>query len=374
MQTPMLFIDREKIKNNYREIKNAFPQINIAYAIKSNSHQEIIKILQKENSFFETASISEIEYLISLGIEPSRILFSNPVKAISAIERALQLGIKKMTFDSLEEAEKIIHLKNYLHLFLRLIVSNEGSQWPLVGKFGLGRALWEDAFTLLKEKSIPLKGISFHVGSQCESLTAWDNAMNTAYDAFVMAKNFGLQPSALNIGGGFPIFLGADVPSAKEISQTITKHLERWQQDGIILQEIFAEPGRFISGSAGFIQTKVLGIAQRDLNGTRKKWVYLDAGVFGGLMETIDGITYPILTDGEGELERVQLCGPSCDSVDKMFEVSLPSPKEGDTIYLLGAGAYTTVYASNFNGFAMPQIEFIDSTEEFFKKLPQPPR
>lgn len=63
MQTPMLFIDREKIKNNYQELKNAFPQINIAYAIKSNSHQEIIKILQKENSFLKLHPLVKLNIL-----------------------------------------------------------------------------------------------------------------------------------------------------------------------------------------------------------------------------------------------------------------------------------------------------------------------
>lgn len=361
-------MDRKRIKKNYVEISQALPKVKIAYAIKSNSDQEIVKILKNENSFFETASLAEIQYLLSLGVSPKQILYSNPVKSLSAIEQSISLGVQRTTFDSLEEAQKLLPFQKDLKLFLRIIVSNEGSMWPLVGKFGLGKTLWQKTFSFLQKHNMPLYGISFHVGSQCESLSTWDNAMQTAWQAFTLAKEFGLYPVALNIGGGFPIFLGNPIPTIFEIGNIINQHLEQWQKQGLVLEEIFAEPGRFISGSAGFLKTKVIGVANRELNGKYKKWVYLDTGVFSGLMETIDGISYPMKSSGSGELEEVQLCGPSCDSVDKMFMAKLPQPKEGDVLYLLGAGAYTTVYASNFNGFAMPQVTWIDSSKDFFKK------
>lgn len=368
MKTPILFMDRKRIQQNYLDIAQALPTAKIAYAIKSNSDQAIIKILKEENSFFETASLAEIQYLLSLEVLPEHILYSNPVKSLSDIKQSIAWGVQRTTFDSLEEVEKLAPFKNDLKLFLRIIVSNEGSMWPLVGKFGLGKTLWQKVFSFLQKQSIPLFGISFHVGSQCESLATWDNAMKTAWQAFTLAKEFGLKPVALNIGGGFPIFLQQPVPTIFEIGSIINQHLEQWQEKGTMLKEVFAEPGRFISGSAGFLKTKIIGVAQRELNGKYTKWVYLDTGVFSGLMETIDGISYPIKSNGSGKLETVQLCGPSCDSVDKMFMAKLPSPKEGDILYLSGAGAYTTVYASNFNGFAMPQIEWIDSAEDFFKK------
>jgi ornithine decarboxylase len=39
-------------------------------------------------------------------------------------------------------------------------------------------------------------------------------------------------------------------------------------------------------------------------------------------------------------------------------KVALPEPEVGDFLYILSAGAYTTVYAASFNGFPTPEVVF----------------
>ena len=78
------------------------------------------------------------------------------------------------------------------------------------------------------------------------------------------------------------------------------------------------------------------------------------------MMETIDGISYPMLFSSTAEKETAMLCGPSCDSVDKMYEAQIPKAKPGDAVLFLSAGAYTSVYASDFNGFLGPKMVFVD--------------
>lgn len=356
-QTPALIIDLDRIKANYYEIEAAFTSVRIAYAIKSNPAMQIIDTLHNSGSSFEVASVPEIEFLLSRGVSASDIVFSNPVKSRMSIAAALNYGVTRMSFDSADEVKKFSPHTSIIEPVFRIQVPNEGSLWPLTGKFGASRDFWPGIFQVMHELRIPVSGITFHVGSQCEKLTTWDVAMSEAYDAFMMAREFGLNPHILNIGGGFPTYLGREVPNVKEIAEIIFEQIAIWQKKGLQLSEIIAEPGRFISGSAGTLVTRIVGKAERD-NGT---WVFLDTGVFTGLMETIDGITYPVLSNGSGELKKVILCGPSCDSVDTMYETELPDPEEGDLLYLQGAGAYTTVYASNFNGFGGPAIEYLQS-------------
>ena len=104
--TPTLFMDRSRIRENYLSLRKALPPFRIAYAIKSNSHPEIIELLKKEGSHFETASIAEIEKLLALGVKADEIVLSNPVKAADAIRRALDHGVTIQSFDSVEELEK----------------------------------------------------------------------------------------------------------------------------------------------------------------------------------------------------------------------------------------------------------------------------
>ena len=53
--------------------------------------------------------------------------------------------------------------------------------------------------------------------------------------------------------------------------------------------------------------------------------------------------------------------GPTCDSVDVLLkDEMLPEDlQDDDFIYFPNAGAYTTAYASNFNGFPLPDVRFV---------------
>ena len=95
------------------------------------------------------------------------------------------------------------------------------------------------------------------------------------------------------------------------------------------------------------------------------RWVYLDAGVFTGLVETLDeAIRYRLETDVAGPTGPCVLAGPTCDSADVLYEkqpVHLPlTLAEGDRVVLTSAGAYTTCYSTvGFNGFAPLPTELV---------------
>ncbi|HNL09903.1 MAG TPA: type III PLP-dependent enzyme [Turneriella sp.] len=365
-ETPILFIDRGKIRQNYLELKDALPPFRIAYAIKSNSHPEIIEILRKEGSHFETASVAEIEKLLALGVKAEHIVLSNPVKAPQAIRRALEHGVSIQSFDSVEELEKFkphagasTPLSRRVRPQLRIVVPNEGSMWPLSGKFGADEELWPAIFQYMKENEIPLDGVTFHPGSQCETIAGWDSALYLTWRCIEIAREYGLNPTTINIGGGLPVPMGRKIPTVDEVGKVVLRHLKEWERKGFKPADLIVEPGRFISGSAGVLASKIIGVARRE-----KTWAFMDCGVFTGMMETIDGITYPMLFSGTGTPETAMLCGPSCDSVDKMYEAQIPKAKPGDAVLFLSAGAYTSVYASEFNGFLGPKMVFLDEIKD----------
>jgi ornithine decarboxylase len=88
------------------------------------------------------------------------------------------------------------------------------------------------------------------------------------------------------------------------------------------------------------------------------RWGYLDVGVFTGLVEAMgEAIRYPIRTPrGDGPVGPAVLAGPTCDSLDVLYEevrYQLPLDlAEGDLVELGSTGAYTTTCSSvGFNGF-----------------------
>jgi len=129
------------------------------------------------------------------------------------------------------------------------------------------------------------------------------------------------------------------------------------------LPEMLVEPGLFIVGDAGLVQSEVVLVSCRDKD-SPVRWVYLDIGRFGGLAETEgESIRYAITTPHDGTaVGPVAIAGPSCDGADIMYEKSnyrLPLKlTSGDKVELRSTGAYVTTYCSTgFNGFA-PLTEY----------------
>ena len=63
---------------------------------------------------------------------------------------------------------------------------------------------------------------------------------------------------------------------------------------------MIAEPGRYIAGDAGIIQSEVVLVTTKSGENDRR-WIFLDIGKFGGLPETLEeAIQYRITTPHDG--------------------------------------------------------------------------
>lgn len=352
-ETPFLVMEKQSIRDRYRMFRQALPEVEIFYAVKANPHRQIIKLLRDESCGFEVSSKRELQLVLDCGVPSDRIISSNPIKSVSFIEKAYQAGVRHFAFDSDDEIDKLARYAPGSRAYIRLTVPNDDSEWPLARKFGVES---EEAARLLlraRECSLIPVGITFHVGSQCASRNAWVNAIKKCGQVRDLVKSNGLKIEMLNIGGGFPIEHAGLVPSIPEIGQTVTKALYAEFPDN---PQISAEPGRALVGEAGTLVCRVNGKAVR--NGDN--WLYLDAGVFNGLMESLGGIKYTMRTDRGSPVSRWVVAGPSCDSMDCIADdVYLPDLAIGDIVYIWPAGAYTTAYASHFNGISIPQTYFV---------------
>jgi diaminopimelate decarboxylase len=156
----------------------------------------------------------------------------------------------------------------------------------------------------------------------------------------------------LDLGGGLPAGLEGTTPALAAYGSAIRTQLT--DVFGADVPHTLMEPGRAVVGDAGRLVAGVVAVVWRG----DRRWVYLDAGVFTGLVETLDeAIRYRFETAAAGALVPAVLAGPTCDSADVLYErrpVLLPAGlAEGDTLTFLAAGAYTTCYSTvGFNGFA----------------------
>jgi ornithine decarboxylase len=352
---PCLVLDLDVVRNNYLAFTKALPDTRIFYAVKANPDPSILDLLARLGSCFDTASVVEIEQVLAAGASADRISYGNTVKKERDIKRAYELGVQLFAVDSEAEVEKIARAAPGAKVFCRMLCDGTGAEWPLSRKFGCAPVLAPRVLEHAHRLGLTAFGLSFHVGSQQCNPRMWDGALKAAAAIFNDLAERGIALQMVNLGGGFPTKYVKNVPAVKVYAQAILQSLRR--NFGNRIPETIIEPGRGMVGNAGVIEAEVVLISRKS-DDDKLKWVYLDIGKFNGLAETMDEmIRYPIRTAFDGEaLEPCIIAGPTCDSVDVLYEKEpylLPVSLEiGSKVLIEGTGAYTTTYSSiGFNGF-----------------------
>ncbi len=353
-ETPCLVMDLEVVERKYRELVAQLPFAKIYYAIKANPMDEVVKLLYDLGSNYDVASAPELNQLLRIGVPGSRVSFGNTIKKARDIRYFHEKGVRLFATDSEEDLKNIAENAPGAQVYFRIITEGTGSDWPLSRKFG---AHSEVIFALIKQaKELGLEpyGLSFHVGSQQRDVGQWDDALARCTYLFESAELVGINLKMINLGGGFPARYLEATPPLEVYTAEIKRFLA--EDFGDEIPEIYVEPGRSLAADAGVLAAEVVLAAKKSKN-SLFRWVYLDVGLFGGLIETLgEAIKYPIYFDKTGETEEVILSGPTCDSMDILYEnykYRMPSSvAPGDRVYLFSTGAYTQSYSSvYFNGF-----------------------
>lgn len=355
-ETPCLILDLEVIRRNYENLRTYLPYATVYYAVKANPDDAVISLLRDLGSCFDVASVYELDQLLRLGVTPDRMSYGNTIKKEKDIAYFYEKGIRLFVTDSMQDLDKISRAAPGSKVFFRLLTEGLGADWPLSKKFGSHPDMARQLIKTAVRFGLEPYGISFHPGSQQRDVGQWSSALTQVAQLFNWARNeLKVDLRMINMGGGFPANYIEPTESIQQYAEDIKRFLDNsfgqeWPE------KIIIEPGRSMAGDAGVIVTEIVNIARKSLH-EHKQWVFLDIGRFGGLIETLDeAIKYPIFFEGKGKAEPIILAGPTCDSMDIMYEKTpyfMPSSARiGDRVYILSTGAYTQSYSSvYFNGF-----------------------
>ena len=356
-RTPYLVLDLAVVRRQFRALRAALPDIAIHYAVKCNPHPRIISALAAEGCNFEIASATELDLLLDAGAAETTLLYSNPVKSPQQISYAYTRGVRYYAADCADEIDKLAALAPGAGVVVRVDVSNKGSVVPLSGKFGADPADVPALLLLAEANGLVAHGLTFHVGSQALDPNDWRDALVVCGAIMRQLLDVGIRLALVDIGGGFPVPYGGKVTPVTSIGLAVRAGLESLPY----AVAVAAEPGRFLTAEAGVMVAGVIGRASR----RGKEWLHLDIGAFGGLMEALEtrrGLPYPITCTHAHEtaprLTPMSITGPTCDSEDTILNDALVCAelRTGDVVTIGLAGAYTTAYASTFNGFPLPSV------------------
>ncbi|MCR5289985.1 MAG: type III PLP-dependent enzyme [Treponema sp.] len=368
LETPNIVVNLHTVKKNLIKLRDSFPFARIYYAMKANPGEPILRMLIEQGSCFDIASRYELDTILSYGVSPDRLSYGNTIKKTKDIAYFYEKGVRMFATDSKDDLKNIAKYAPHSRVYVRILLeSSTTADWPLSRKFGCHPDMAYDLLVQARDSGLTPYGISFHVGSQQRDIGQWNDAIaKTKYLFNSLEEEEDIHLSMINMGGGFPASYKEPTNDLQEYASEITRYLH--DDFGEDIPEIILEPGRSLVADSGILTTEVVLVSRKN-NTALCRWVYCDAGKFNGLIETLDeSIKYPIVTSKDkvgGKESEVILAGPTCDSMDIMYETDkykLPTDlKQGDKLYFLSTGAYTSTYASiGFNGFPPIKTYFME--------------
>lgn len=345
---------RNSTNSNYRKT-------NALAAIKCNPDSQVVRLLSELGTGFDCASVVEIQQVLNMNVDPSRIIYAQPCKTNSYVRYAASKGVKKMTFDCTDELYKIKKLFPEAELFLRISTDDSSSLCRLSLKFGAAMDSTEELLDLAQILGLCVVGVSFHVGSGASDPQAFRRAVQDARTVFDQAVARDMNLTTLDIGGGFTSenFESMAAALSQAIDDLIPPHIK-----------IIGEPGRYYVATAFTLASHIIGRRTFEDIATRTKsyMLFLNDGLYGNFSSIIFDHQYPrakILRAGNlmyFDEEAAQanprgveysIWGPTCDGMDRITEkICFDNVLDvGDWFYFENMGAYTKCSATRFNGF-----------------------
>lgn len=355
--SPLLILDSERVRVQFRKLRKALPGVDLHYALKPLPHPAVVQTVINEGGFLDLAATGEVQLVQRLGIGPDRCIHTHPIKREQDIRNAVAFGLRTFVADNPDEVRKFARYGGNVDLLLRVSFRSPGAVCDLSRKFGCDPEDLLGLARLAAEQGTEVRGLSFHVGSQATDSAKHVEALHACVKLMAAARRERLGAfDTLDIGGGFPIDYAQPVQDISRfcapLRAALTKLPERVR--------IIAEPGRYIVGPSAIGVASVMGRARREGHW----WYYLDDGLYGSYSgQLYDHARYPVepLRDSPERLPSV-LAGPTCDSIDVIAEnLLLPELRMGDLIVGRAMGAYTWASASEFNFFARATVVAVNA-------------
>jgi ornithine decarboxylase len=356
--------DLGEVYRQHLRWKRNLPRVKPFYAVKCNPDTKLLGLLSALGTGFDCASKAEIEQVLNLGVDPSRIIYAQPCKTNSYVRYVAQQGVRQMTFDNADELRKIARLYPDAELFLRILTDDSSSLCRLSLKFGASLDSTDSLLALARELGLNVVGVSFHVGSGASDPGAFLKAVQDAHVVFQQASSHGFSLKTLDVGGGF-----CSDNTFEQMAGVLRAALDDYFPAHLGIN-LIAEPGRYYASTAFTLACNVIARRTIEDMSAASYMVYVNDGLYGNFSSIMFDHQHPVAkvlrsgdrtmydtpaaeaTDAADGIEY-SIWGPTCDGIDRITEsIRFPHLLDvGDWLYFEDMGAYTKCSATTFNGF-----------------------
>ncbi|MCE5271766.1 diaminopimelate decarboxylase [bacterium] len=355
--TPYYVYSERALTRAFTELDRAFSGIDhlVCFSVKSNANLAVVKHLGSLGAGSDIVSGGELYRSLRAGIPGERIVFSGVGKSDAEIRYALESGILCFNVESVPELEAIdrvaagMNLTAPVSLRINPDVESHTHEYTATGKkekkFGVPL---ESSFELYREVAhfhhLRPFGLDMHIGSQIVTYDPFVEALTKLIELYRRLGESGVKLQSIDIGGGLGIRYKDEEPMCPLVFARAILPLVKPLGCRLIL-----EPGRYISGNAGALVTRVVFYKQTAV----KNFAIVDAGMNDLIRPSLYGSYHEILPVAEANgaaKVKMDVVGPICESGDFLaHDRELAPVRRGDLLAVLSAGAYGFVMSSNYN-------------------------
>lgn len=365
---PFYLYDLFELRDWYRFfVSTTEKRLKVFFAMKSNSNKEILRVFREEGAGVDVVSLGESLKALDLGFKPQQIIFSGVGKSKEELSLAVEKSFFQINVESFEELKRLSEIcqekKKHANIGLRINPNVDFESHPYIKtglkghKFGLEEEQIPEILNFLgKESFIKLKGLSMHIGSQIFSSDPFLKAISYLKNLYDQHKNDGWPLEVLDIGGGFGVdYEKSGLEEEKTRLRNFNEELKKLFHS--FPDQIITEPGRFLTARFGLLCAKVEYIK----HSPDKKFIILNSGMNHFLRPALYKAKHRILALKKASTkDYYDVVGPICETGDSFAEnYYLDSPKQGDFLAILDAGAYGFVMSNSYNlGLPVKEICF----------------
>lgn len=366
--TPLYVYSRATLIAHFDRIRAAFAELDplICYSVKCCQNLHICRILAERGGGFDVVSGGELFRVLTIGCDPSKIVFAGVGKTDGEIREAINANIGLFNIESESELIQLADLARQAGRTVRAAlrinpdVDPQTHTYTTTGKketkFGVDLERARAAFhSLPRDSRLNLCGVHLHIGSPVNDVAPYRSAIEKTLPLIEQLRAEGHAIDTIDIGGGFGAhYVGGEAPPAQEYARVIVPLLKN---RGL---RVILEPGRSIAGNAGILLARVLHVKS---SGARR-FIILDASMNELIRPALYGayhFIWPVMAAGQepptraaqqpfADLVECDVVGPVCESGDFLAkERRLPPMKRGDLAAVFTAGAYGMSMASQYN-------------------------
>ncbi|WP_413287679.1 diaminopimelate decarboxylase [Bdellovibrio sp. HCB337] len=369
-QRPTYVYDLDILKERVQIFQKALPGVQVYYAMKANSHPQVLQCLHSLGCGLDVVSGGEIRRAQECGFKPQALIYSGVGKTHKEIRQTLEMGLEQINVESIPELRRIAKIAKEMNkktnVVFRLNPDVDIETHPYIAtglhnnKFGMAFTDLPELKTVLKENSecLIFKGVSLHLGSQMHNLSGFRDALKLLRPVYEDLQKEFPSCDTFDVGGGLGIFYDTQEIEAEEKLLQDYANIVFTELKGL-RAKIQTEPGRWLVAHAGVLLTQVQYLKKTSV----KNFAIVDTGMHHLLRPTLYGAHHRVWTlneKSENGTKKYDVVGPICESGDFLAsDRDLSELQEGDFLVIGDVGAYGFVMRSDYNLQDPPEEVFL---------------